>query len=228
MSNSFAAQSPEVLTRSDTDSDIYRVLSRAAVVSLVFAVLGISSFVVPFLVILPLIAFFAGVLALNSIKRFPDELLGKPLAQIGLALSAVLLVAAPAYHGYIYATEVPEGYSRVSFFTLMSDTGQPDIPTQDALQWHGKKVFIKGYVHPTSMSSYEAKKFVIVPDLGTCCFGGQPPLTHMIEVTLTGDQYAYKDLRKKRLAGLFTVNSHLKPIDGLQGVYYQLRADILK
>jgi hypothetical protein len=78
------------------------------------------------------------------------------------------------------------------------------------------------------MSSYEAKKFVIVPDLGTCCFGGQPPLTHMIEVTLTGDQYAHKDFRKKRLAGTFSVNPYLKPVDGLQGVYYQLRADILK
>jgi hypothetical protein len=198
------------------------------VISIVFAVLGISSLSIAFLILLPLIGFFSGVLALQSIKRFPEELLGKPLAQIGLGMSAVLLVAAPAYHGYVYATEVPEGYSRVSFFSLMSDTGQPDIPTQDALQWDGKQVFIKGYVHPTSMSTYEAKKFVIVPDLGTCCFGGQPPLTHMIEVTLTGDQYAHKDLRKKRLAGTFSVNPYLKPVDGLQGVYYQLRADILK
>lgn len=110
----------------------------------------------------------------------------------------------------------------------MADKGQPDVPTNDALQWNGQQTFIKGYVHPSSMSSPEAKKFVIVPDLGTCCFGGQPPLTHMIEVTLTGDQYAHKDYYKKRLAGKFTVNNYLKPIDGLQGVYYQLQADILK
>jgi Protein of unknown function (DUF3299) len=226
MSNTFAANTPEVLSR--PESDVYQAMSRAAVISIVFAVLGISSLSVAFLLLLPLIGFFSGVLALQSIKRFPDELLGKSLAQVGIGLSAVLLVVAPAYHGYIYATEVPEGYTRVSFFSLMSDTGQPDVPTQDALQWDGKQVFIKGYVHPTSMSTYEAKKFVIVPDLGTCCFGGQPPLTHMIEVTLTGDQYAHKDLRKKRLAGTFSVNPYLKPVDGLQGVYYQLRADILK
>lgn len=226
MTNTLVAPASEAL--SGTDSEVYRAMSRAAVVSIVFAILGISALSVPLLLVLPLIGFFSGVLAIQAIKRFPDELLGKPLAQIGLAISALLLVVAPLYHGYVYATEVPEGYTRVSFFSFMSDKGQADIPTPDAMQWNGKQIFIKGYVHPTSMSSFEAKKFVLVPDLGTCCFGGQPPLTHMIEVTLTGDQYAHKDLRKKRLAGTFTVNPYLKPIDGLQGVYYQLRADVLK
>jgi hypothetical protein len=226
MTDMLAPVSPEPLSR--PESEVYQSLSRSAIVSIVFAVLGVASLSVAVLVVLPLIGFFAGVLSLNSIKRFPNELLGKSLAKVGLGLSAVLLVVAPTYHGYIYATEVPEGYTRVSFFSFMTDKGQPDVPTAEAIKWNGKPVFIKGYVHPTSMSTYEAKKFVIVPDLGTCCFGGQPPLTHMIEVTLTGDQYAHKDLRKKRLAGTFTVNPYLKPVDGLQGVYYQLRADILK
>ncbi len=225
MSQTIAASS-ELLTKPEADD--YRSTSRAAVIALVFAVLGLTAFVLPWLAILPLIGVFAGIVGLNAIKKFPDELLGKPLAIAGLAISGLTLVIAPAYHGYIYATEVPEGYTRVSFFTLMADKGQPDVPTNDALQWNGQQIFIKGYVHPSSMSSPEAKKFVIVPDLGTCCFGGQPPLTHMIEVTLTGDQYAHKDFYKKRLAGKFTVNNYLKPIDGLQGVYYQLRADILK
>lgn len=225
MSQTIAASS-ELLTKPEADD--YRSTSRAAVIALVLAILGLSAFTAPWLVILPLLSVFAGIVGLNAIKKFPDELLGKPLAFAGILISSITLVVAPAYHGYIYATEVPEGYTRVSFFTLMADKGQPDVPTNDAMQWNGQQIFIKGYVHPSSMSSYEAKKFVIVPDLGTCCFGGQPPLTHMIEVTLTGDQYAHKDFYKKRLAGKFTVNSYLKPIDGLQGVYYQLRADILK
>jgi Protein of unknown function (DUF3299) len=225
MSQTIAASS-ELLTKPEADD--YRSTSRAAVIALVLAILGLSAFTAPWLVILPLLGVFAGIIGLNAIKKFPDELLGKPLALAGILISSITLVIAPAYHGYIYATEVPEGYTRVSFFTLMADKGQPDVPTNDAMQWNGQQIFIKGYVHPSSMSSYEAKKFVIVPDLGTCCFGGQPPLTHMIEVTLTGDQYAHKDFYKKRLAGKFTVNSYLKPIDGLEGVYYQLRADILK
>ena len=211
-----------------SDADVFRTTSRAAVVSIALALLGLSAFLVAWLAILPLFGLVSGLIALSAIKKFPEELLGRPLAVTGIALSTVLLVLAPAYHGYIYATEVPEGYTRVSFYSLMADKGQPDVPTSESLKWNGQQVFIKGYVHPSSMSSYEAKKFVIVPDLGTCCFGGQPPLTHMIEVSLTGDQYAHKDYRKKRLAGKFTVNPQLKPIDELQGVYYQLRADILK
>ncbi len=69
---------------------------------------------------------------------------------------------------------------------------------------------------------------MLVPDLGTCCFGGQPPLTHMIEVSLSGDQYATRSLRQQKLAGTLKVNKDLKPIEGLTGVFYQLKADILK
>ncbi len=77
------------------------------------------------------------------------------------------------------------------------------------------------------MDSARAKKFVLVPDLGTCCFGGQPPLTHMIEVTLSGDDVAKKGYRKQKLSGTLNVNTQLKPIEGLQGVYYTLKADYI-
>lgn len=208
--------------------EVFQTTSRSAIVSIVFGVLSLVAFIHPGMTIIPLLGIFAGVLALGAIKKYPDELLGRPLALAGIGVSGLLLLVAPAYHAYEYATEVPEGYERVSFFSLMADKGQPDVPTNESLKWNGKQIFIKGYVHPNSMSSLEGKKFVIVPDLGTCCFGGQPPLTNMVEVTLTGDQYVHKDMFKKRLAGKFTVNQYLKPIDDLQGVYYQLRADILK
>ena len=110
----------------------------------------------------------------------------------------------------------------------MSQTDQPDLPTERALELDGEAVFIAGYIHPSSMDTAMSKRFVIVPDIGTCCFGGQPPLTHMIEVTLAGEEYATKNMRKKKLAGTLRVNTNLKPIDGLTGVFYQLRADVLK
>lgn len=209
------------------ESDVFQTLSRAAVGAIAFAVLGLLAFVHPMFTVIPVLGLFSGIIALNAIRKFPDELLGRPLALAGLVIAGLTLIAAPAYHAFVYATEVPEGFSRVSFYSLMADKNQADVPTPDALQLNGQQIFIKGYVHPNSMSSQESKRFVIVPDLGTCCFGGQPPLTHMIEVTLTGDQYAHKDLYKKKLAGKFTVNPVLKKIDGLQGVYYQLRADLL-
>ncbi len=212
----------------DSLSDVYRSVSRAAIVSLVLGIFGLLSFAAVSLIALPIVGLLSGWLGLRAIKRYPAEFSGRIFARIGLVLSVLTLVAAPAYHAYIYATEVPEGYTRVSFYDLMSAKNAPDVPTPQALGWNGKPIFIKGYVHPTSMDTAVAKKFVLVPDLGTCCFGGQPPLTHMIEVHLSKDQYAHRNLRKKRLAGTFSVNTYLKPIEGLNGVYYQLQADILK
>ncbi|MCA9192187.1 MAG: DUF4190 domain-containing protein [Planctomycetales bacterium] len=210
------------------EPDVYRSVSRAAVASLVLGVLGFTS--IPFLVLwlLPLFGFVFGLIAIYSFRKYPEELLGRPIAYSGLVLCGLLCVISPAYHSYVYMTEVPDGYTRTSFELLKSGYGKPDQPTEAALKLDGMKVFITGYIHPTSMDTVKAKRFILVPDLGTCCFGGQPPLTHMIEVSLAGDLYAAKSYRKQRLAGTLHVNPILKPVDGLTGVYYQLRADILK
>lgn len=211
------------------DAEIYKSVSRSAVTALVLGVIGLLAFPVLFLVVLPLLGMVFALISLNAFRRFPDELLGRPIAVAGGVLCLATLALAPAYHTYVYMTEVPEGYERIDFSMLKSAKGQADQPPAEAIQLDGQKIFIKGYIHPTSMDTVMAKRFVLVPDLGTCCFGGQPPLTHMIEVSLTGDQYARKGgYRKQRLAGTLHVKPELKPVDGLTGVFYQLRADILK
>lgn len=220
-SSSSAYQSPV----SSSDDMVYQSVSRAAVGSLILAVLGLMSFLLVGLVILPAVGLLLGINAIVSIRRYPEELLGKPFAKIGIALSLLTLVTAPAYHAYVYATEVPPGYERIAFATLTSPKNAPDLPPLEALKFDGKKIFVKGYIHPTSMDAPRARKFVLVPDLGTCCFGGQPPLTHMIEVTLLGDDFAKKSMRTQKLSGTLRVNRQLKPIEGLQGVYYTLQAD---
>ncbi len=213
---------------SNGEAEVYRSVSRTAVASLLLGVLGLTAFGTPFLTVIPLVGLAFAVLAFLAFRKFPEELMGKPLAITGAVFCTLTVIAAPAWHAYVYATEVPEGYERVNFSTLMSDKNQPDLPPIDAIKLNGKQVFIKGYIHPTSMDSMTAKKFVIVPDLGTCCFGGQPPLTHMVEVTLLGEEFARKSMRKQKLAGTLRVNPSLKKLEGLTGVYYQLRADILK
>lgn len=210
------------------DHELYRSVSRGAVFCLVLGVLGLSSISMPALIILPITGLVFGFGALMSFRKYPNELTGKPIAIAGLALNVALTAIAPAYHIYIYSTEVPDGFERVAFSTLMTPVGSTDTPPKRALELDGKKVFIKGYVHPTSVSSGASKNFVLVPDWATCCFGGQPRLTHMIEVTLVGGQTLTPSTRKLRLAGTLHVDPQLKPISGLQGVYYQLRAEHLK
>lgn len=218
---------PEAATNFSEGPEVYQSVSRAAITSVLLGVVGLTSFWLSFMLLLPVLGLLFGIIALRSFRLFPDELVGRPLAYVGAALSGILLVAAPAYHTVIYMTEVPDGYTRADFAQMRS-SDENGGPPMYAIDLNGKKVFIKGYIHPTSMDTLKSKRFVLVPDLGTCCFGGQPPLTHMIEVSLQGDQYATKSYRQQRLAGKLSVNPQLKPVDGLTGVYYQLRADILK
>lgn len=213
---------------SDTGVEVYQSVSRAGVTSLVLGLFSIGAFWFMALMLLPIIGLIFAVIAFVDFKKFPGELVGKPIAVAGLLICVAVGVAAPIYHTIVYLTEVPEGYERVDFSKLLSEAGKPEGPTSFAISKDGEPIFIKGYIHPTSMSTMKAKKFVIVPDLGTCCFGGQPPLTHMIEVSLTGDQYATKSYRRQRLAGTLRVNRSLKPVDELEGVFYQLKADIIK
>lgn len=208
------------------EDDIYKSLSRAAVFGCVFAVLGILGFWFAPLVALTFFGLVFSFVALNRLNKYPQELTGRPIAWFALLLSGFMTIGQPLYHAYIYATELPEGYERVSFSELKSPLGAPDYPPEQALALDGKKVFLKGYPHPSSVSAASAKHFVLVPDIATCCFGGQPPLTHMIEVNLNGDQSLRLGMFSKlRLAGTLRVDQNLKPVSGLNGVYYQLQVD---
>ena len=209
----------------ESDDFAYKSLSRAGTLSLVFGVFGFLAWISPLLLFLPAVGFVFGVVSLRNLKKYPNELIGKPVAWAGVLLSAAMIVCSPARHIYIYYTEVPDGFERVQFAVLNSPTGAPDIPTPEAIAMNGKKVFLKGYIHPTSISSGSAKTFVLVPDMGTCCFGTQPPLTNMIQVRLVNEAYAYKSLRLHAIAGTIEVLPYLKPVEGLEGVYYEFEAE---
>jgi hypothetical protein len=127
-----------------------------------------------------------------------------------------------------YATEVPEGYARISFYDLNpADSRAPAFPPPDAVALDGKKVFIKGYVYPDGQST-NIKRFVLIPDLGTCCFGGQPKLTDMVLVTLHDPHRTVYNQRKRKLTGTLRVDTSLKPVAGVNGVFYQLEAESIQ
>jgi hypothetical protein len=133
-----------------------------------------------------------------------------------------------AYHATVYATELPPGCQRISFADLQPSKNAPQSPVPpEALDLNGKRVFVKGYVYPDGQQ-YNIKQFVLVPDMGTCCFGGQPKLTDMIQVTLRDPLRVEFARRLRRLAGTLTVDVRLKPVSGLHGVYYQLDADYVR
>jgi hypothetical protein len=204
----------------------YRAVSKAAVLSLALAVLSFSVFLFAELIILPLAGLMFGITALRNIRRYPAELTGKLPAIFGTITCALCLFCGGAYHATVYATEVPDGFERISFSMLKAPlSSKRDFPPEEALQLDGKKIFVKGYIHPAVQGMGRIKTFVLVPDMGTCCFGGQPKLTHMVEVTMVNGERIQYSRRKRKLAGTLEVDSVLKPVTGLNGVYYQLKAE---
>jgi hypothetical protein len=153
----------DALTSESAATDLrdfeYRPVSTAAIASLVF---GALSAVVFFgardsfesclmLCPIPLIGLLFGFRALSRITAHPDHTSGRGMALLGTALSAACLIGGLSYAGFVYATEVPDGYARTSFEDFRPDEVEirgdvlvpPDIKALD-----GKKVFIKGYIRP--------------------------------------------------------------------------------
>ncbi|HRX80105.1 MAG TPA: DUF4190 domain-containing protein [Pirellulaceae bacterium] len=206
----------------------YRAISKSAVLSFILGLVAIIGLASPPFVLLALVSAILGITGYRSVVRYPNELTGKTLAIVGAVLGSTLFVSSIARHSYIYATEVPEGHIRISFADLQPDKNNPMMPVPPkALEFDGEKIFVKGYVYPDGQQ-YNIKRFVLVPDLGTCCFGGQPKLTDMIEVTLEEPLQTAYNMKKRKLAGELKVDMMLKPVSGVNGVYYQLKANYLR
>ncbi|MCP4194010.1 MAG: DUF3299 domain-containing protein [Planctomycetaceae bacterium] len=206
----------------------YRAVCMSAVTTLVLGIISVPAILFSNLLFLPLIGVGLGLWALRQLRRRSDELTGARMASIGLALCLVVFISGTAYSSYVYATEVPEGYSRVHFSELQPEAGSNLPIPASAMKLNGKSVFVKGYIHPGVTRRKGIKQFVLVPDMKTCCFGGQPKLTDMIEVTLKDPlrvDYSYSQVK---LAGVLKVSPYKKSVSGLDGVYYQLDADYVR
>jgi hypothetical protein len=211
----------------------YRAMSGSAVVSLGLGLLSVLTFFDWTLAVLPILGLVIGIRGLLAVKRYPEQLTGAGLAKAGIALSLAGWAAGWTWLGYVYATEVPEGYQRISYrqlqFPYDLSTGRLEVP-QAVRRLDGEKIFIKGYVYPT----YSSKRFILCRDNGDCCFGGQPKLTDMIYVTLRDPLRLKYDPKIKKLAGVLRV-APVQPgqIDQelasqIGPVIYQLEADHLE
>jgi len=210
----------------------YRALSKSAVLSLLFGFLAVAGLLAIPLMVLGLCGVLFAGLALRSLRCFPNELTGLRTAQIGLGLNLVMLISAAGLHTWVYLTEVPEGYQRISFYDLRPPRRSMKLVSPAASSLNGKKVFIKGYMHPGVKAQGSIRQFVLVPDMKTCCFGGQPDLFDMMEVTLTTTSSLKYRMSVLKLAGEFLVNEDVvksnqqKKVAGqLLGGLFELRVD---
>ncbi len=147
----------------------YRAMSSSAVAGLALGVLsaimlgaagnGLAACLV--LAPVPILGIILSTRAITQIRRMPEDYTGGGLAYTGLVLSAFFLVVGVGSGAYIYATEVPDGYQRVSFLEMKPDAiderGGKVIP-DEIQQLAGQRIFIKGYMRPpsqrTNLSSF--------------------------------------------------------------------------
>ncbi len=205
----------------------YRAVSRAAIVSILLGVLALVGLIPTFkvLLVIALFGIAAALMGLRATRVYPKEYSGYALAIGGLVFNACVFLGGIGEHAYIYATEVPDGFERVHFSELQRPVGAADLPTQRAVDLSGEAIFVKGYIHPASGDG-QLQRFVLIPDLGTCCFGGQPRSSDMIEVTLMGGQTVRAGLTKRKLAGKFLVDPRgASSNDFSNPVFYRLRAE---
>lgn len=245
--SSATAMSPDPVNRDRKAPETYRALSTAAVASLVF---GLASLVLvataktivagqPAALALPLLALISAIplmgvalawRALVTIRKMPEAYTGRKLALAGLGLSVCFLVSGLAVAGYTYATEVPSGYARLSFNELKPD----DLQTREGVevppgvvQYDGQKVWIKGYMRPSSQK-HQITSFLLVRDNKVCCFGQSLPAYYdQIRVALRGP------LRTDYSTGVFRAGGVLRihPENVKRGLSYPvftLEADYLK
>lgn len=214
----------------DIPSDFdYRPVPPLVPVSAAFVVLSLSAFVWELLVIVPMLGLVLSIFAWRQVATSQGAYSGRGIATASLIACPAVAIAALGLHAYTYATEVPEGFRRVSFATDISDKGfMFDEGTlevhPDVLALTQEPIFLKGYMYPTG-DTVGLQSFVLCKDSGDCCFGGQPKVTDMIYVEMEpGKEVNFR-------TGLVSVAGNLKasptldptglnPVYKLEGTYF--------
>ena len=147
-----------------------------------------------------------------------------------MALSLFFLISGVGYGGFVYATEVPDGYERISFGEMKPDDLEERngvIVPSDITELEGKKIFIKGYIRPDSITVQRGiDRFLLVRDSNQCCFGDMAKLKYydQIMVAMVGDK------RVDYSQGVFRIGGtlHIEPeyaVPGSPKPVFSLKAD---
>lgn len=215
-----------------TPEAAYKAVCKSAVAAVIFGVLGISAFLAQLFMVLPFLGVIFAFLAMKAIRAYPDELVGRGAAKFGMILSLVCLIGSGAMHSFIYATEVPDGYRRISFAELKPSsrgTDANEYPDR-AAELDGQRIFIKGYVRPPSGKQYNLKTFIMVGDFGDCCFGGDPAATDVVAVKIKSDDTVNYGYGLRRIGGTFKLNQRAQRSheDDIPRVFYEIEADYVR
>jgi hypothetical protein len=229
------------LIDNDEEALGYRALHIGALIGLVLGVLSVfvlitaaNSFAGCLLVApIALAGIVVSLWSQMKIRRDPDQYTGAILANLGLALSILFLLSGVTYGWYVYSTEVPPGYERISFATMKPDElqergGVAVPPEVKALE--GQKIFIKGYIRQDSITALRGiDKFLLVRDNNQCCFGDLSKVKYydQVSVELTGDRRIDYNQGVFRIGGILRIKPQFA-VSGTTTPAFYLTADYAK
>ena len=201
----------------------YRPVPALAPVALFMGVCSALALLTVFGLSVAIFSLVLGLIAVVQIRRRRDELGGYWLAVSGFLLSGVFFLVGTAMHSYTYATEVPEGFTRVNFTRDISLKGfvtknNKTQPHKDVVDLNGKKIFLKGYIYPTGKTN-GLSSFILVKDSEECCFGGEPKIWDMIRIVMQDGQTIDYRQGLTSVAGTFRVQGTGKDNTELTAVY---------
>ena len=227
--------------RDEGDELEYKALHTGALIALVLGILSIcvwfaaaNSLEWCFLVApIPVVGIVFALRAMAKIRQFPDQYTGRQVAMMGLVFSVVFLVTGVGYGWYVYATEVPDGYTRISFNGMKPDELEErngKVTAADVLALEGQRVFIKGYIRPDSITVPRGiDRFLLVRDNNQCCFGDLSKIKYydQIDVKMSGSERVDYSQGVIRIGGIL----HIEPqnvVTGSQVPVFSLVADYAK
>ncbi len=217
----------------DAEMTTYRRICPQAIASLILGIVAVPLVASTVLTmppalfaVAPALGLILGVIALRQIARV-DDLTGRGPAWIGTLLSAIVLVSGLTGRFVFDLTEVPEGYERISYEILQPEPGTIELVPESARDLNSQKVFIKGYMYPTSQQR-GITTFVLCRDKGECCFGGQPKMSDMIKIRVPREKAVAFHTGLRSVAGTFRVENATSEISTLGTLLYQMDADFVR
>lgn len=208
---------------SESSSDFeYRPMPALVSVAGAFAFFSLTAFIMDWLLLVPVVGLLLSGTALWQIQRSRGAYGGKLAAWMLTIVMALELGGAAALYAYSYATEVPEGFQRVSFsndiskYELQAVDGAVVIP-EPVQTLNDQPVFLKGYMYP-EREMFGKQRFVLCKDMGECCFGGNPKPTDMIVVEMEKKKTVDIRTGMVSVAGVFRTNADVGAA-GLNPVY---------
>jgi hypothetical protein len=206
------------------EGDGYRAVSGTAIAAIAVAAVSPVAFFGWWLTAVPLVGAVLAVIALKDIAARHPMLTGRPLALVALVASLTALATSVASHAYEYATELPDGFVRLSYADLQPAEGEPatSVP-ESARQMDGRDVLLKGYIYP-GKQQHGLVQFLLVRDQGDCCFGGNPKITDRVLVNLDAAEGIDFSQHLVKIAGRFRIEPVGFAAGAEGGVLYHLDA----